>query len=432
MKSSMRVYKLFLFVIFYLLINLLPLSGQNIVEKNGLLKVEGNRIVNKYNEIVSLAGNSFFWSNEGWGGNQFYNSSVVNWLKDDWGSIIVRVAMGVEDYGGYLEKPEENLSTIKKVIDAAIEAGMYIIIDWHSHYAHLYTHDAVEFFKEMAYEYGMYDNIIYEIYNEPKYIDQTAQNDGKFATWQAHIKPYAETVIAEIRDIDPDNLIVVGTGEWSQKVDDAANDPIEGFSNIAYALHFYSVNHKQWLRNRASDALSKGIAIMVTEWGPMGNSSDDPESDAWMQWCVDNKISHCAWAVNDKDEPWSIVKPGSSKTGSWTPSDLTSAGIYEKNIIKNWMKTTSSSNRTNNEQPVYFQLAPNPFTETLQIKTINNSFEIHGCQILDLNGRSIIEIDNLVFADSGYSLNIKSLDKGAYIIVLSTNYGPISRLIAKQ
>jgi endoglucanase len=114
MKSSMRVYKLFLFVIFYLLINLLPLSGQNIVEKNGLLKVEGNRIVNKYNEIVSLAGNSFFWSNEGWGGNQFYNSSVVNWLKDDWGSNIVRVAMGVEDYGGYLEKPEENLSTIKK------------------------------------------------------------------------------------------------------------------------------------------------------------------------------------------------------------------------------------------------------------------------------------------------------------------------------
>ena len=38
-------------------------------------------------------------------------------------------------------------------------------------------------------------------------MDATPANDGKFATWNEHIKPYAEKVIAAIRAIDPDNLI---------------------------------------------------------------------------------------------------------------------------------------------------------------------------------------------------------------------------------
>ncbi len=41
-------------------------------------------------------------------------------------------------------------------------------------------------------------------YNEPKYIDQDPANEGNFATWDEHIKPYAEQVIAAIRAIDPD------------------------------------------------------------------------------------------------------------------------------------------------------------------------------------------------------------------------------------
>src|SRR5690606_41644798 len=55
----------------------------------------------------------------------------------------------------------------------------------------------------------------------------------------------------------PDNLIIVGTPTWSQDVDVASNDPITGYSNIAYTLHFYAGTHGQFLRDKASTARSE-------------------------------------------------------------------------------------------------------------------------------------------------------------------------------
>jgi aryl-phospho-beta-D-glucosidase BglC (GH1 family) len=296
-----------------------------IVEKHGGLQVSGNQIINKNGEPVSFAGNSFFWSNNNWGGERFYNPEIVKWLKVDWSSNIVRAAMGVEDQGGYLDNKTANINRIKTIIDAAIDEGIYVIIDWHSHHAEDNTNEAILFFEEMATVYGEYDNIIYEIYNEPLDI-----------SWSNTIKPYAISVIASIRSIDPDNLIVVGTPEWSQRVDMAAADPITGYSNIAYTLHFYTVYHHQWLRERADEALDSGIALFVTEWGSIGYSIVDSEANKWMTWCNANKISHCNWAVNDKEEEWSIVVPGASAFGSWSDEDLTDAGKLAKNIILNW------------------------------------------------------------------------------------------------
>ena len=296
-----------------------------LVQKHGLLQVNGNRIVDKDNEPVCFAGNSFFWSNDNWGGERFYKFEVVSWLKLDWKATIVRAAMGVEDPGGYLDNNVSNKNRVITIVDAAIDEGLYVIIDWHSHHAEDNTNEAVSFFEEMADLYGEYDNVIYEIYNEPLDV-----------SWSATIKPYADSVISAIRAIDPDNLIVVGTPEWSQRVDLAAADPITNHSNIAYTLHFYTIYHQQWLRDRASAALDDGIALFITEWGSIGYSQVDSEANEWMTWCFENKISHCNWAVNDKEEEWSILVPGASTSGGWDDDDLTDAGKLAKNIIKNW------------------------------------------------------------------------------------------------
>ena len=295
-----------------------------VVQIHGLLQVNGNRILDQHSAPVCFAGNSFFWSNDNWGGEQYYKAEVVSWLKLDWKTTIVRAAMGVEDPGGYLDNKTANKNRVKTVVDAAIDEGLYVIIDWHSHHAEDNTNEAALFFQEMANLYGEYDNVIYELYNEPLDI-----------SWSNIIKPYAISIIATIRAIDPDNLIIVGTPEWSQRVDLAAADPITGYSNIAYTLHFYTVHHQQWLRDRASAALESGIALFVTEWGSIGYSLVDPEANEGMNWCFDNKISHCNWAVNDKDEEWSILVPGTSTSG-WTDDELTAAGKLAKNIIRNW------------------------------------------------------------------------------------------------
>ena len=296
-----------------------------VVQIHGLLQVNGNRILDQHSAPVCFAGNSFFWSNDNWGGERYYKSEVVSWLKLDWKTTIVRAAMGVEDPGGYLDNKTANKNRVKTVVDAAIDEGLYVIIDWHSHHAEDNTNEAALFFQEMANLYGEYDNVIYELYNEPLDI-----------SWSNVIKPYAISIIAAIRAIDPDNLILVGTPEWSQRVDLAAADPITGYSNIAYTLHFYTVHHQQWLRDRASAALNDGIALFVTEWGSIGYSQIDSEANEWMTWCFDNKISHCNWAVNDKEEEWSILVPGASTSGGWSDDDLTDAGKLARNIIRNW------------------------------------------------------------------------------------------------
>ncbi|MBT3962174.1 MAG: glycoside hydrolase family 5 protein [Candidatus Marinimicrobia bacterium] len=305
----------------------LPLDVEDTtaVQIHGLLQQSGNKILDKNNEPVSFAGNSFFWSNDNWGGERYYNTEVVSWLKDDWKTTIVRAAMGVEDPGGYLENKTTNKNRVKTIVDAAIDNGIYVIIDWHSHHAEDNTNEAILFFQEMATLYGEYDNVIYEIYNEPLDI-----------SWSEIVKPYAISIINAIRSIDPDNLIVVGTPEWSQRVDLAAADPIIGYSNIAYTLHFYTVYHQQWLRNRASAALESGIALFVTEWGSIGDSLVDSEANEWMTWCFTNKISHCNWAVNDKEEEWSILISGASTNGGWPDDELTKAGKLARNIIRNW------------------------------------------------------------------------------------------------
>ncbi|AXT51607.1 T9SS C-terminal target domain-containing protein [Aquimarina sp. BL5] len=312
-------------------------TAQTVVQKHGRLKVQGNRIVDKNNQEVSLAGNSLFWSNAG-DTSDFYDAETVEHLASNWNSSIIRAAMGVKenwDGGtGYIDSPNLQKNKIRKIIDAAIDQGIYVIIDWHTHEAEDYTSEAVDFFKEMASIYGNQPNVIYEIYNEP--INQS---------WST-VKNYSETVIAAIRSEDPDNLIIVGSPTWSQDVDIASNNPIND-SNTAYTLHFYAGTHTNGLRQKATTAMNNGIALFATEWGAVDASGDGaleiPETERWMQFFKDNNISHVNWSVSDKPsnndptraERSSVVELGKGINGLKN-DQLTQTGDYIKDLIKNW------------------------------------------------------------------------------------------------
>eukprot|EP00122_Pirum_gemmata_P001811 Pgem_evm1s1635 len=296
------------------------------VSENGRLQVSGNKIINKNGSQVHFEGMSFFWSNNDWGGENFYNSDMVGNLKSKLGVTIVRAAMGVEDPGGYLED-SSNKEKVETIVDAAIAQDLYVIIDWHSHHAELYPSQAEEFFRQMALKYANYDNIIYEVYNEPLQI-----------SWDDNIKPYAEGVIRAIREHDNKNIIVVGTPTWSQDVDKAADNPITGYSNIAYTLHFYAGTHGQYLREKGNYALDKGLALMVTEWGTVNANGDGvvsrDETWTWVNWMREKGISSCNWSVNDKSEGASLLNPNASVTGSDLENQLTASGQLVKEILK--------------------------------------------------------------------------------------------------
>ena len=305
----------------------LPAPG--IVSFHGRLRAEKARIVGSDGKPVSLAGNSFFWSQ--WQG-QYYTPEVVGWLKTNWRSTVVRVALGVTDEIGYLQQPAENLARVTRVIDAAIAQDLYVIIDWHDHQAHRHTAQAISFFQDMARRYGHQPHVIYEIYNEPVQV-----------SWAKDVKLYAEQVIAAIRAIDSDNLIVVGSPNWSQDVDVAAADPVQD-ANVAYSLHFYAGTHKQTLRNKALKAMELGAALFVTEWGTCNANGDGAIDDdsvrQWMAFMREYQLSHCNWAVSDKREAASIIVPGASPKGGWKESDLTASGRYVREFIRNWSGDT--------------------------------------------------------------------------------------------
>ncbi|MDR1729121.1 MAG: cellulase family glycosylhydrolase [Prevotellaceae bacterium] len=310
------------------------LTAQTIVEKHGLLKVKDAHVVDRDARFISLCGNSLFWSTNGWGGDKFYNAGVVKFLKDDWNSSIVRIAMGAEGAGNYSADPAGQTAKVKTVVDACIAEGVYVIIDFHAHNAHNYKSQAITFFKEMATAYSEYDNVIYEIFNEPISV-----------SWSNVVKPYSEEVIAAIREIDPDNLIIVGTPYYSQRVVEASLDPIDDV-NVAYTLHFYADTHKQELRSAATEAMNNGIAIFITEWGTCNSSGNtghnEGSSDEWMNFCKENFISVCNWAINDKKETASSLVEGASTTGGWTDEDYTPSGRYVRNLMLNWDKPCES------------------------------------------------------------------------------------------
>ena len=300
------------------------------VDKHGFLAIKKGQLVNQHQQEISLAGPSLYWSNNGWAGENIYQKQVIDNLSQLWQASIVRAAMGADFKGSYLSHPEDNLKKVETVIEAAIANDIYIIVDWHSHHAENNTEQAIEFFQYIAKKYGHLPNIIYEIYNEP------LQNTD----WHSVIKPYSLKVISAIRAIDASNIILVGSQTWSQDVDISAKDPITGFNNIAYTLHFYAGTHKEDIRAKAQQALDAGLALFVSEWGTVAangdGSVDYQETEKWLTFMRKNQLSHCSWSLSQKDESSAIFKPNASILNKWTDDDLTENGLYLKNIISQW------------------------------------------------------------------------------------------------
>lgn len=284
------------------------------VALHGALSVKGNRIVDSKGAAWQPKGMSLFWSQ--WA-PQYYTAETVDWLVKDWKISGIRVAIAAEGRDSARQHFDRELAKAQRVIDAAVRNGIYVIVDWHAHRP--YPEDAARFLSTIARRYGHLPNVIYEPFNEPLRDE---------VDWSRDVKPYHMKVIAAVRAIDPDNLVIAGSPSWSQDVDVAAADPLP-FTNVAYTLHYYAATHKQGLRDKADVALGKGLALMVTEFGVVEANGNGPvdyaESQAWWDWAKRNQVGWFAWSIGDKDETSASLRPGTPPAG-WSDEQITESG----------------------------------------------------------------------------------------------------------
>ncbi|RAO22395.1 cellulase family glycosylhydrolase [Micromonospora noduli] len=281
------------------------------VERHGQLRVCGTTMCDKSGARVQLRGISSMWLN--WETAPYAeNLSALTWMRDNWNLQVIRAAMGVEPAGAYLSDPAKARAQVETIINNAVTAGVYVIVDWHAHEAQNNQSQAVAFFGDLARRYGHLPNVIWEPYNEPLQV-----------SWTNVIKPYHQAVVSAIRAVDPDNIVVLGTPTWSQDVDVAAASPVTG-TNLMYTLHFYSCTHGASLRAKGDAAIRAGLALFVTEWG--ASNADGgldgraclPEAQSWIDWMKANGISWTAWKLDVGTDTTNLLSPGAPVTGGWT------------------------------------------------------------------------------------------------------------------
>lgn len=298
-----------------------------VVEKAGQMT-----LVDQNSKLIQLRGMSTHGLQ--WFGESV-NSNAFATLANDWESNVIRLALYIGETGYATDPSQKDL--VYQGIDFAMEHDMYVIVDWHVHAPgdpneEIYS-GAYDFFEEIADHYKddpKFYYILWELCNEPS----TNSSGGEGVTndeagWQT-VKQYAEPIVEMLRT-KGDNIIIVGSPNWSQRPDLAADDPIDA-DNIVYAVHFYTGTHMPSEDSVAGDnvmsntryALENGVAVFASEWGTSEASGNNgpflEEANIWLDFLNENNISWCNWSLTNKNET----------SGSFTPYIM---GVSEATLL---------------------------------------------------------------------------------------------------
>ena len=292
----------------------------------GRLKLVGNQLSNAKGEPVQL---------KGWSSFSTHYSEVGGCLTENqfkqmkaWGANIVRMAMYLNDYGGYMANKNGETQKMKEYIDWSAKVGIYCMVDWHvlettggqSGDPHTYLNDAKNFFSEISkyVKDNGYEHVIYEICNEP---------DTK--AW-SNVKSYADALLPSIAANDPNAVVIVGTPYWDQKILEPVSNKVQHSTlQIMYAFHYYACSHENLLGNFSSATAS--IPVFVSEWSGVTFNGDgnlcESAADKLLSYCKKQNdgqqlVSWCFWN-------WGFKNEGSSTfTQECSTNKLTTIGNY--------------------------------------------------------------------------------------------------------
>ncbi len=201
-------------------------------------------------------------------------------LARDWKANLVRISIHP-----FLWRADRGraLSALEGQVTSALAAGLSVIIVWHAigwpggtfekpHASRFLPEDAYDsdldlardFWTKVADRFGDAPRVIFEIWNEPVWLDGGARDWGRDWT---ELRPVWEEFLALIR-ARSGNLLLVTGGSWASDLTGVRDAPLEG-DNIGYSWHVYpgTASGDFSRLGELLDELPRSHPVFVTEWG---------------------------------------------------------------------------------------------------------------------------------------------------------------------
>ena len=301
------------------------------VEGNALKDPSGNTIILRGVDLIDLG------ATEQWEGgiskmiDRVSSPCDTQGSSPGWGTKILRLAIAPadSDQGSpmkYAPDTQYYEKLLRPTVDYAAKKGLYVIIDWHyidDTALHVATTNA--FWSDMAPRFKDDSNVLFELYNEPI--------DG--GVWSV-TKPNMQAWYNLVRESAPDNLVLVGSSNWSQQSGDAASNPLDG-TNLVYVAHMYPPHFKSdFLRNQITTA-SMLAPVFMTEWGFQETSTDmllqgtvTSYGSPLKQFIEERHLSWTAWCASSTWGPPMFNKDYTLRVGEGEMGGFVKDWTYEK------------------------------------------------------------------------------------------------------
>lgn len=319
------------FLLTYLLLSCTDIYAQSISSDESKVQritVSGNKFINEAGQTIQFKGYSSSDPDK-----LVYNGKWNQGYFDEmkaWGANLVRFPI----HPAAWRKHGKNayLSLVDQGVAYAKNAGMYVIIDWHSignlkselFQAENYEttkKETFEFWRAMAIRYKDNPTVaFFELYNEPTVFNGQLGT----CTW-AEWKALNEEMITIIRAHGCKAIPLVAGFNWAYDLTPVKDNPINA-AGVAYVSHPYpQKREKPWEDKWTADwgFVADKYPVILTEIGFCGADdigahipviSDESYGDAMMAYCKKTGISFVAWVF---DVNWA---PRMFSDWNYTPS----------------------------------------------------------------------------------------------------------------
>lgn len=299
-----------------LLLLALPASGQALPA----VHVEGNRFVTEAGETVVFRGVSIADPDKIETEGQW--SLALFAELADWGANVVRLPVHPRAWRARGEAAY--LALLDQAVQWSTEAGLYVVIDWHSIgnlRTEVFQHPMYEtskgetarFWRTVSARYAGNPTVaFYELFNEPTSYNGTL---GRLS-WHEH-REMMEDLIDVVRANDPATIPLVGGLDWAYDLSGVREDPVRA-EGIAYVTHPYPQKRDRPWEPKWQETwgfVADRYPVFATEFGFMSADgpgahipviSDESYGEAIVDFFEARGISWAAWVFDPQWSPQMI------------------------------------------------------------------------------------------------------------------------------